>query len=175
MALSSESVPIRVRAYLASRGADVSGLRNPRILALVPDALRELVTKGQLRKTFAISAVSGTVSLAAALADAEPLILEEIRKATVTFDNQTYPMQWKADRSSLMLPASVEFVYGAIEDTTLLVADESGLGHFTDDGDIRNASFVATLSSVTAGLESIFIQTLVRLLSADTAVATTNA
>jgi hypothetical protein len=165
MALSLSSVSIRVRAYLAARGQDASNLRNNRIAALVPDALRELVNKGQLRKTFEISAVNGEVGLTAALADSEPIILEELKRATITFDSQTYPAQYKADRSSLILPATSEFVYWTLEDTTMLVADENGLGSFTDDGNIRNAPFVAQLSSVTVGLESTFIQTLAAMLS----------
>lgn len=167
MALSIASTGIRVRAYLAARGQDVANVRNNRVAALIPDALRELVNKGQLRKTFSISAVSGVVSLTAALSDAEPIILEENKQWVVNFDNQTYAAQRKADRSSLSLPSSVEFVYWTLENNSMLVANESGLGSFTDSGDIRNAPFVALLSSVTVGLEATFIQTLAGMLSVE--------
>lgn len=171
MALTLASVGIRVRAYLAAQGQDASNLRNNRIAAVIPDALRELVNKGQLRKTFAISAVNGVVSLATPLTASEPIILEDHKRWLVTFDSATYPAQYRADRSSLLLPASPEFVRWALEDNSLLVsgADETGIGSFTDDGNIRNAPFVAQLSSVTVGLEATFIQTLATMLSAQKA------
>jgi hypothetical protein len=157
MSLSLNSIPVRVRAHLASRGADVSNLRDNRILALVPDALRLLSERGFLRKTFVITAVNGVVDLAAPLTAAEPLILERIREAQVTFPDFTYALQWKADRSSLSFPASSEFGYVAVEDKTLLIATSDGLGVYDGTGSLRNAPYVPLLSSVPVTLEAAFI------------------
>jgi hypothetical protein len=151
---------------LAARGADVSNLRNNRILALIPDALRMLVDQGYLRKTFDVTAVNGAADLTSPLADIEPLILEQIRKATITFDGFTYPLQWRADRSSASYPSTSEFGYCFLEDKTLHVVNENGIGDYDGAGKIRNAPFLAQISSVTAGLEALFISTLANLANA---------
>jgi hypothetical protein len=157
MSLSLNSIPVRVRAHLASRGADVSNLRDNRILALVPDALRLLSERGFLRKTFVITAVNGVVDLAAPLTATEPLILERIREAQVTFPDFSYPLQWKADYSSLSFPSSDQFAYVAVENKSLLVATSDGLGVYDGTGSLRNAPYVPLLSSVPVTLEAAFI------------------
>jgi hypothetical protein len=154
MTLSVNSIPVRVRAHLAGRGEDVANLRDNRILALIPDALRVLADKGYVRKTYTIAAVNGVVDLTAALAD---LIMERVREAQVTFADFDFPLQWKADRASLQYPSSSAFGYVAPENKTLLVDDGTGTIAYSGAGQLRNAPFRPALTDVNATLEPIFI------------------
>lgn len=177
MSLSVESLPIRVRALLASRGADVSNLRNNRILALLPSALSELSStvlqspnpakRHLLRKAFPIIAVDGEVDLTAALTDTEPLLLDGIRQSTITFNDVAYPAQFKADRSSLSYPASTEFIYWTLEGTKLLVVEFDGLGTFAGIGQIRNAPYVPILTNavVQSNLDDELVEIVARMAS----------
>lgn len=161
MSITIESVPIRVRALLASRGQDASNLRNNRILALVPDALRELASQAMptnlLRKTFTETAAAGEASLATSLAATEPLILEGLRRASVYITGFSYAAQPKADRASLSFPASTEFAYWALENQTIIIRDATDIDTYAGPVTIRNAPYIPILANVPVSLEPLFL------------------
>jgi len=173
--LSVENVPIRARALLAARGQDVSNLRSPRLLALIPDALRELATQTMpttlLRKTFTETATAGEAALTASLAAAEPLILEGLRYASIYVTGFRYAAQFKADRSSLSFLSSAEFAYWALEGQTLVICDEVGLDNYAGPVTIRNAPYIPILENVPVSLEHLFILILADLASVKTKAA----
>ena len=161
MSLTVESVPLRVRALLAARGQDVSNLRNPRIIALIPDALRELATQAMptnlLRATFTETAVNGVAPLTASLAAAEPLILEGLRRASVYVDGYSYAAMFKADRASLAFPASPEFAYWTVENQSILIRAEDEVDSYDGPVTIRNAPYIPILENLPVSLEHMLI------------------
>lgn len=161
MSLTIENVPIKLRSLLAARGQDTSNLRSPRILALIPNALRELAEQAMptnlLRKTFTETAAAGEASLTTSLTAAEPLILEGLRRAAIYVDGFTYAAQYKADRASLSYPASTEFAYWALENQTIIIRDAMGLNNYVGNVTIRNAPHIPILTNVPVSLEALFI------------------
>lgn len=169
MSLTVESVPIRVRSLLAARGQDVSNLRTPRLLALIPDALRELATQAMpsnlLRKTFTETAVAGGAPLTTSLAASPPLILEGLRQASIFIEGFAYAAQYKADRSSMSFLATPEFPYWTLENQTIVINDGTGLGNYAGDVTIRNAPYIPTLATIPTSLEHLFILILADLVT----------
>jgi len=167
--LTVENVVIRVRSLLSARGQDTSNLRSPRLLALIPDALRELAAQAMpsnlLRKTFTETATAGEAPLTVSLAAAEPLILEGLRRASVYVVGFGYAAQFKADRASLSFPASAEFAYWTLENQTIIIRDGDGIDSYAGTVTIRSAPYIPILANVPVSLEHLFILILADLAS----------
>lgn len=169
MTLTVQNIPVLVRSLLASRGADVSNLRNNRILALVDIALRRLAevtaSTSLLRKSFTVTAINGEASLATPLSATEPLLLDGLRRAQIFIDGFNHAAQYKADRSSLTFSASNQFAYWTLENQTLIIRDGTGLDNYDGPAVIRSAPYVPLLANVPATLGPIFIELLAELLT----------
>lgn len=166
MAIGVESIPIRVRAVLASRGADYSNLRNNRILALVPSALEEMshrAAKGEgyegLQKDFSVTPTAGVVDLSAIAT-----LIFDLARSRVRVASTNLPL-YAVDSVETLVNAGlqVDKAMYAQDGAELRFRDTSGaLGTYVTPVKIK-ANYVLVLADIPTQYEDMFIQTLAGL------------
>ena len=149
--LPSEEVAVRLRTTLLTR---------------ITNALQQLAevvsTSNLLRKTVTVTATNGEAPLTTPLNATEPILLAGLRRGQVYISGFNYPAQYKADRSSLIAPASTEFAYWTLENQTILIRDATGLDNYDGDVIVRNVPYVPLLANVPVTLEPLLVEILAR-------------
>jgi hypothetical protein len=162
---------------LRSAGANIPASITPRLVTLVPSALRLLPTKicerfgdaeAELyRKNYTVALTSGQGSLATHTAlTSEPMIPSEIVKVThpdaVTDTNADGKLRKLGSSSALDLNRSEEFAYFAVEDNTLftmMANDRTALGN---NATVR-AAYPPLISNVKFSHEPMLLECMIEL------------
>lgn len=173
MAYTNESLANAAFERLRAGGADVPASIIPRLVTLIPTALRLFLEKlpnderETYRKSFTIALTNGQGDLSTSIAlTSEPLIPSDIVKVThpdaVTTENAEGKLQRVGSESALNGSRSTEFAYYAVEDSTLYTMmgdDRTALG---DNATVR-AGFVPAITGVKFQHEPIVLETLIGL------------
>jgi len=170
MAFPINSVPVIVRSLLASRGADVSNLRNNRIIALIDSALETMAYRvargpgyrGLQREFDGLSPVAGELDIAT-LGGAMIFDIARSRVRESATDDLLTPIDSIHVLRHVNLPTGQ--VYYAQDGTNLRFrASDGTLDTYATDVTIT-ASSVPTFSQLTSEYEGLFINTLADLLT----------
>lgn len=156
---------------LEALGTDEAKLPIPRIVARIPDALRLLAetvandpsdAKRQLlKKTFNVALVDGAGDLSALITGDNYLLMSGLQDADIFDDGVAIgspALQYQPDVDAVYFERSPAFGYYAIEGTNIYTANVVG-------GLTFRASFVPTLASLPAELESELVTLLATLIS----------
>jgi hypothetical protein len=163
-------------------GASESQIPLPRLISLVPMAVRKVVSdafeKGgrarleSLRRTYTVTATAGEADISPLLTAAQGLYPDALGQSEVRDASTGRRFEWQADRDGVRIMARVGFPCVAGEDSTLILSDMDGtLGTFAGDINILAAgvSYSAGNVDIDEVLEPAVVDALVELVQGEKA------
>lgn len=102
-----------------------------------------------LQKDFTLTLSSGIVDLTTHVTASEPMLIEYIRKGTLTHSSSSYPLQWLPDKASLSLSRPTDFIYYCVDGLTLRTLANNSLTSLTGtiNARVNHVPLITTIST----------------------------
>lgn len=177
MSYTPETLTYDTYERLRAQSSQVPSSIIPRLIILVPSALRLLPSKVRerfgeqdaelYRKNYTVALTTGQGSLSAHTDLAsEPMIASEIVKVThpdvVSSVNSTGKLQRVGSESALNLSRSLEFSYFAVEDNVLYTMKDNDRATLGSNASVR-AGFPPAIGDVKVSHEPLLLELMVEL------------